>query len=163
VAAGSYSLTANAIDNSSLTTTSAAVGITVANTNKTPHGVPYSWLSIYGITNNQDVVENNDPDGDGAATWKEYYAGTDPNAKGSVFKILSLTTNGTVKWYGTTNGGMTNGFRLYRNTNLLIGGSWQLIGDNIPRSATGTNAWTDPTFPLSLRTFYKAAAPASAP
>jgi hypothetical protein len=131
----------------------------MGSTNRTPHGVPYSWLSIYGITNNQSQAETNDPDGDGAATWKEYYAGTAPNAKSSVFKILSFATNGTVKWYGTTNSGVTNGFRIYRRTNLLSG-SWTLMASNITRAANGTNTWTDPS-PPSPNIYYKPTVPVS--
>jgi formylglycine-generating enzyme required for sulfatase activity len=129
-------------------------------TNKTPHGVPYSWLSANGITNNQAQAENLDPDGDGAPTWKEYYAGTDPNAKGSVFKILAMSTNRSITWYGTTNNGVTNRFEIYRNTNLLLG-SWQLVGTNIARSTTGTNVWTDSSLPSSPLIYYRAAVPVS--
>jgi formylglycine-generating enzyme required for sulfatase activity len=129
-------------------------------TNTTPHGVPYSWLSIYGITSNQAQAETNDPDGDGMPTWKEYYAGTDPNVKGSVFRVLAVSTNRSFTWYGTTNSGVTNSFKVYRSTNLLSG-SWQLVGSNITRSATGTNAWTDGSPPASPSIFYRPAVPAS--
>jgi hypothetical protein len=124
------------------------------NTNKTPHGVPYSWLNAAGITNDQDQVENNDPDNDGMATWQEYYAGTDPTNAGSAFKIVALGGNGGITWYGTTNSGVTNAFRVYRCTNLLAA-NWQLAASNILRSGIGINAWTDTgMFP---RVFYRVA------
>jgi trimeric autotransporter adhesin len=128
--------------------------------NTTPHGVPYSWLSIYGITTNQSQAETNDPDGDGMATWQEYFAGTDPGIKSSAFAVLSVATNNTLNWFGTTNSGVTNGFRMYRGTNLLRD-TWSLVASNLTRSATGTNTWTDPSPPLSPLIFYRPAAPAS--
>jgi hypothetical protein len=127
----------------------------------TPHGVPYSWLSIYGVTVNQAQAETNDPDGDGVPTWKEYYAGTDPNAKSSAFKVLGLSTNRNITWYGTTNSGVTNGFRMYRSTNLLSG-SWQLVASNLTRTASGTNTWMDSLPPPSPRIFYRHAIPITA-
>jgi hypothetical protein len=137
-------------------------GSASASTNKTPHGVPYTWLSASGITSNQDQVENDDPDGDGMATWKEYYAGTDPNIKGSAFKVLSMSTNRSITWYGTSNSGVTNGFRVYRSTNLYSG-AWQLVASNLIRAANGTNAWTDPAPPSSPGIYYRPVAPTSVP
>jgi hypothetical protein len=129
-------------------------------TQKTPHGVPYTWLALYGITNNQAQAETNDPDGDGLATWKEYYAGTDPTSKSSALKVLALTTNRLITWYGTTNSGVTNGFKMYRSTNLLSG-TWQLIASNLTRAANGTNSWTDASPPAFPFFFYRPATPAA--
>jgi hypothetical protein len=126
----------------------------------TPHGVPYAWLTANGVTSNPDTVENSDPDGDGIPTWKEYFAGTDPNSKNSAFEVLSITANGTLEWYGTTNSGVTTGFKMYRCTNLLSG-VWELVDGNISRSANGTNTWTDQSPPSSSWVFYRPAVPAS--
>ena len=41
-------------------------------------GTPLWWLAQYGWTNNFDVAESGDPDGDGVATWLEYLGGTNP-------------------------------------------------------------------------------------
>jgi hypothetical protein len=61
-----------------------------------------------------------------------------------------------LKWYATADNGMTNGFRVYRCTNLTDA-SWQLVVSNLDRSATGTNAWTDTAAPA--KTFYRVAIP----
>jgi hypothetical protein len=126
--------------------------------NTTPHGVPYAWLSANGITSNQNQAENNDPDNDGMPTWKEYYAGTDPNAKGSAFEVLAMSKNDSITWYGTSNSGVTNCFRIYRSTNLLSG-TWQLVASNLTRAASGTNTWTDPSPPAFACVFYRLGVP----
>jgi hypothetical protein len=66
-----------------------------------------------------------------------------------------------VQWYGTTNSGVTNGFDMYRSTDLLSG-VWQRVASNLTRSATGTNAWKDLAPPASPWRFYRPGAPASA-
>jgi hypothetical protein len=111
-----------------------------------PHGVPYSWFTRYGLTAG---AEANDPDNDGMQTWQEYYAGTDPTNKLSVFKIVEAgvfpgASNVWFKWYGTTNSGATNSFKIYRRTDM-VNGSWQLIYSTATRSSNGTNAWTNDT------------------
>jgi hypothetical protein len=138
---------------SNLTASSFTMTMTKGNNNNGVNGrqivmhsvAPPAWLSAHGITSNQDQAENN-PDVNGVPIWKDYYAGTDPNVTGSVFGVLALGTNRSITWYGTTNSGVTNGFKIYRNTNL-VSGSWQLIGSNITRSGSGTNTWTDPAPP----------------
>jgi hypothetical protein len=122
----------------------------------TTKGVPLSWLESYGITNNQEAAQNEDPDHDGADTWAEYVAGTIPTSSNSVFALLSVDRVGNlnrVRWYGTTNSGVTNGFGMYLSTNLQ---SWSLLipGGTLPRAASGTNVWTDPT-PRSAPAHYR--------
>lgn len=113
----------------------------------TTRGIPYTWLASYGITNNQEVAQNLDPDKDGAPTWAEYVAGTVPTSSNSVFALLSTEKVGAlnrVTWYGTTDSGVTTGFGMYLSTNLQ---TWALIipGGTLPRAGSGTNVWTDPT------------------
>ena len=52
-----------------------AVSIVVTNP---PHGTPVEWLNRYGFTNNLALAEITDHDSDGALTWQEYLAGTNP-------------------------------------------------------------------------------------
>jgi hypothetical protein len=52
-------------------------------------GVPDSWRSYYGITD-----DNADPDGDGLTNAQEYFAGTNPNDPQSNFAIQSVTPQG---------------------------------------------------------------------
>jgi M6 family metalloprotease-like protein len=113
----------------------------------TANGTPYAWLSLYGITNNFETADMSDLDGDGAVTWEEYLAGTVPTNESSVFKILSVGTNGAsdqLTWYATTNSGVTTDFQIYRSENLLSN-EWIQVGVS-PRSADGTNAFSDPGF-----------------
>jgi hypothetical protein len=130
VAAGFYSLTAQATDNNSATTTSTAVNISVGvNTNQTPHSVPYTWLSLYGIVSNQDQLENSDPDGDGMATWQEYYAGTDPTNRNSRFSLSIINTAGQVILRVASiqaSAGKTRYYDVEMRTNLMTG-AWQPV------------------------------------
>jgi len=126
----------------------------------TSNGTSYAWLANHGITNNQETADVSDPDGDGALTWEEYQAGTDPTDASSVFCVLnihSLISSNCIVWYGTTNSGVATDFVIYRATNLLSP-SWQAI-TTTPRSITGTNIWWDehplPGVPL----FYRPALP----
>jgi len=110
----------------------------------TTNGTPYTWLDSFGITNDYELADLGDPDGDGALTWEEYLAGTDPTNAMSVFRLTSATigVGGELElvWYGTTNSGVTTEFVVYRCTNLLSGG-WEPVSTNT-RSATGTNTWS---------------------
>jgi hypothetical protein len=131
-------------------------------TNQSPRGVPYSWFNRYGVSTNYAQADDSDTDGDGMKMWEEYYAGTDPTSAASVFRFVKGgVTNGSspsvwLRWYGTTNSGVTNGFSVYRSTNIAAG-SWQMVGTNLARSATGTNAWTGAaTF---LRAYYRVSVP----
>ena len=50
-------------------------------------GTPHEWLTAHGWTSNFDVVEADDIDLDGMATWEEYIAGTIPTSSVSRFEI----------------------------------------------------------------------------
>jgi autotransporter-associated beta strand protein len=116
--------------------------------NLATHGTPQWWLANYGISNNLDVAETNDPDTDGMATWQEYLAGTNPKDSNSVFKIIDMTFSGgsnRLVWLG----GNTNlpPFLVLRSTNLAdISSGWDWT-TSVSRSAVGTNIWTDAGIP----------------
>jgi len=85
-----------------------------------PMGTPAWWLRQYGLTNNTiDVDELDDPDGDGAATWKEYVAGTDPTNGDSVFCVAdaSQSVSGRLEIVFATVTGKT--YRVTVATNLV--------------------------------------------
>ncbi len=89
-----------------------------------PANTPYSWLAQYGLTNyNADAVA--DVDGDGAKTWQEYIAGTDPTNAASCFRITENPRN-VLNW-STVTGRV---YSVYWSTNLLSG--FQCLQSNIP-------------------------------
>jgi parallel beta-helix repeat protein len=73
------------------------------------NGTPEWWLESVGLTNDvPDVLELDDPDGDGALTWEEYVAGTVPTNTLSVFRIsniVSVAESGSLRlsWYSISN------------------------------------------------------------
>ena len=126
----------------------------------TSNGTPYTWLEEHGITNNQETADISDPDGDGALTWEEYQAGTDPTDSGSVFAVFEMdsqSASNCIVWYGTTNSGVATDFIIYRATNLLVP-SWTPVSTN-PRSATGTNIWWDESPLQGVPLYYRPALP----
>ena len=126
----------------------------------TTNGTPYAWLESHGITNNHETADISDPDGDGALTWEEYQAGTDPTNYSSVFAVFDMSFQGAsncIVWYGTTNSGATNPFVIYRATDLLTP-VWTPVSTN-PRSATGTNIWWDDNPPQDAPILYRPALP----
>jgi len=126
----------------------------------TTNGTPYTWLQGHGITTNQETADISDSDGDGALTWEEYRAGTDPTNAGSVFVVIDIdysSTSNCIVWYGTTNSGVATDFIMYRATNLLSP-TWLPISTNA-RSTTGTNIWWDDAPPQGVPLFYRPALP----
>lgn len=60
----------------------------VFSANQTVQGIPEWWLAQFGITSNFNAAAEADADGDGAATWEEYIAGTNPTNPASVFRVM---------------------------------------------------------------------------
>ena len=127
----------------------------------TSNNTPIWWLQQYGFTDNYDHVDNLDQDDDGAFTWQEYLAGTDPTNKLSVFAVVGQRTqsgSNYVSWYATTNSGVLTKFSLYRASNVNSA-AWILAGSNINRSANGTNMWWDKPPAGWTRAFYRPGLP----
>ena len=59
-------------------------------------------------------------------------------------------------WPGTTNGGVTTPFQIYRATNLPSP-AWELISGSIPRAGNGFNVWTDSAPASSMQVLYRVA------
>ncbi len=54
------------------------------------HGIPEAWLVSFGITNDFDAAEEEDPDNDGIPTWKEHIMGTHPAYSNACLQVESL-------------------------------------------------------------------------
>jgi hypothetical protein len=98
-------------------------------TNTTSHGIPFSWLSSYGITNTSDSVETENPDGDSLNNLQEYIAGTDPTNRNSCFLVGITNVVGQIIVRVPSvqaSGGKTRYYNIEQRTNLLLG-SWQPV------------------------------------
>lgn len=94
-------------------------------------GIPYDWMvSVYGYDIFNWPPPNVDGDGDGATTFQEFLAGTNPNDPNSVLRIrLHQTMQGMyVNW--NTEPGLI--YQLQSSVNL---GPWSNVGG--PRFAAG--------------------------
>lgn len=111
------------------------------------NGVTYAWLVSQGITTNAtyptwDAAALADQDGDGAATWAEYIAGTQPTNPASKLIIVSQTiSNGfpILKWIGTTNAHYP--YLIQWSSNLMSISAWTTVTNNLPQTE-GTNEAT---------------------
>ena len=136
----------------------------------TSHGTPTLWLDSYGLGGDYEVADTNDVDGDGATAWHEYWTGTIPTNRESVFKFVSLGTNNTLVWLGGTNA-LNPPWLIQRATNLLgdPASVWTTLPSTnyarMPDSEDGTNIWTDLDFTSypPRRLYYRVLAPTNAP
>ena len=99
-----------------------------------PYGTPVPWLVAHGIFSNFVAAEVADPDGDGALTWQEYQANTDPLSSTSKFFIRRITQapDGRFQILMTTASNRT--YRVDSSADLV---SWQTVQDNI--AGTGSD------------------------
>jgi hypothetical protein len=114
------------------------------NADRVTNNVPVWWLDQYGLTN-FDADAMRDVDHDGAITWQEWVAGSDPTNRNSVFRFMEavgrLGQSVVVRWPSISN-------RVYgvaRSTNLVLGtnGFLTLPGaTNLPATPT-MNSYTD--------------------
>jgi len=119
------------------------------------NGVSIDWMTnTYKMVTNSDYptydkLALGDWDNDGAPTWSEYYAGTDPTNSASKLMIVSLTfsNNYTVlKWIGTTNARAPYAAQL--SSNLLSIANWT----NAPTSLTPLEGTNEASFLAPLTT-----------
>jgi hypothetical protein len=99
-----------------------------------------------------DQLALGDWDNDGAPTWTERLAGTDPTNETSKLVIISSTiVNGfpVLKWIGTTNA--LNPYNIQWSSNLTIISGWTTITSGLPRgdSTHSTNEVTLPAAPYT--------------
>jgi hypothetical protein len=123
------------------------------------NGVPIDWMTnTCGMVTNStyptfDLLALGDWDNDGAPTWTERIAGTDPTNETSKLVIISSTiSNGlpVLKWIGTTNA--MNTYNIQWSSNLTIINGWTTITGGLPRgnSAHSTNEVTLPNAPTNF-------------
>jgi len=107
------------------------------------NGVPIAWLiSYYGVTNNYDALALSDTDGDGAAAWEEYVAGTIPTDKQSVLEVVTITRIGSdveISW-PCVNGKI---YEVHKSTDLLAPWPGSPVTNNMPADISGTNRLRD--------------------
>jgi hypothetical protein len=108
--------------------------------------VPTAWLASQDAnwSTNYEAAAMADPDGDGFATWQEYWCGTDPLNAESYFKINAIEFNGsqiTIKWEHAKVDANIPPITILGCTDIS-GGSWSSLGTHAP--ANGTNTWSAP-------------------
>jgi hypothetical protein len=113
-------------------------------TNTVNHDVPHSWLSGIDLawTNDYESAALADPDGDGFATWQEYWSGTDPLNNASFLKLDSLEISGTnaiLKWSHSRVDAGIPPITIQARSNL-VSGAWGDIGTQTPTN--GLNIWS---------------------
>lgn len=131
------------------------------------NGVLISWMETSGLSTNAtnttwDAVALADEDGDGAPTWSEFYAGTQPTNLASTLKIVSLTySNGLplLKWIGSSNA--LAPYAVQWSSNLMSIGNWTPATNNLPITQ-GTNETSLP-LPVSNPAFLQVIVETNAP
>jgi hypothetical protein len=108
------------------------------------HAVPHAWLSAINTnwSANYEAVVTNDVDGDGFATWQEYWSGTNPQDSNSFLRIDSIEMSGSnliVKWRHSAVDAGIPPITIQARTNL-VSGSWVGIGTHAPTN--GVNTWS---------------------
>jgi hypothetical protein len=122
----------------------------------TNHSVPHAWLSAINTnwSANYEAAVTNDVDGDGFATWQEYWSGTDPQDSNSFLRIDSIGVIGTnllVSWrHANVDAGIPP-ITIQSRSNL-VSGSWVGIGSHAPTN--GVNIWSAGS---SVQGFYRLA------
>jgi len=146
----SNAFSAFSVDNS-LYTNTGQQRFVIENTNQfvtvypaLPFGTPVPWLVAHGFTNNLPEAEVSDPDADGALTWQEYRADTDPRDAGSVFAAQLPAPTGPYGHYQIAFPTSSNrAYRVETSVDLLL---WDILADNLPGTG-GVLTVTDPRSP----------------
>ena len=119
--------------------------------NLATNGTPEWWLASYGLTNRAwDTEAMDDQDHDGALTWQEWQADTNPTNALSVLRCTRIQcTNGMVRvdWQG---GRQALQKLQYRTSLTDTGTSWTAIYTNFPpteiTNSFGFNSFTNRCF-----------------
>jgi hypothetical protein len=94
-----------------------------------PYGTPVPWLQEHGFTNDFEAAELGDPDGDGALTWQEYQAGTDPRDFNSKFMVESVApTDAYGRYQITFTTALNRKYRLESSDDLV---TWKSLVEDI--------------------------------
>jgi hypothetical protein len=129
----------------------------------TVHGIPYTWLASYGITNTSDSVETQHMNGHSFNVLQDYIAGMNPTNPNSCFLVGITNATGqivvripSIQATGPNYAPKSRYYDIEQCINLLTG-SWQPIPNytNIPANGnliTCTNA------PQNAAAFYRAKA-----
>jgi hypothetical protein len=100
-------------------------------------GIAGSWRLQYfgnGLSNAGSAAAGADPDGDGMTNLQEYFAGTNPLDRASVFRISAIAKIGND--IGISFPSVSGKSYAVEKTTSLASGTWVLVQDNI----AGTNA-----------------------
>jgi hypothetical protein len=119
-----------------------------------PFGTPVPWLIAHGFTNNFIAAELSDPDGDGALTWQEYQANTDPRNPNSRFAVRNIVRAFDGRYQITFSTALARNYRVESSVDLL---NWQIVQNNIPGTG-GDVVVTDTRYlPGLTQIFYRVA------
>jgi len=113
--------------------------------------ISYGWLQNYGlpIDGSQDYV---DADGDGANTWQEWQAGTNPTNALSVFHMLPLERDAsgiTVRWSASSY------YRYFVQKSTNLGGSPAFFTIATNLGSTSLLTFVDTNAPEDQPAFYR--------
>ena len=111
----------------------------------TPHGTPVPWLLTNGFTGDMTAAELSDPDHDGALTWQEYLAGTNPRDPASKLVIRNPGTSVLNQPFEITFPTVSG--RTYRVDTATSLGNWQPLQDGI--AGSGSDVTVRDLFPLN--------------
>ena len=111
----------------------------------TPHGTPVPWLLTNGFTGDMTAAELSDPDHDGALTWQEYLAGTNPRDPASRLVIRNPGTPVLNQPFEITFPTVSG--RTYRVDTATSLGNWQPLQDGI--AGSGSDVTVRDLFPLN--------------
>jgi len=98
---------------------------------------------VPGASSDYEAAVTNDPDGDGFATWQEYWTGTNPDDPDSYFRLDGVRIEGSnvvLEWSHFNPDAAVPDVTI-RMTDDLGGGSWTNVGTKVP--VDGLNSWTN--------------------
>jgi len=107
------------------------------------NSIPTLWLYNQGLADGgYNAAAMSDTDLDGMLAWEEYFAGTDPTNRASVFAASPVIQGGTWGLEIPASSKPGTPVSIYRSTNLMNGG-WQVVTNYLRTNAIGTNIWID--------------------